>query len=293
MGSIKKGKNRNNREDDLPRKGHACGVMGRPSAPSTTKASSYATAAQNGNSTGRETHRESNQTNGMVQDGARSIKSLESHGGKSISRLLVQANMHQGDGRLIIPGVQCCSIALCAILRASSKIPLLWTPEDMDDIIFTGDKRHRETQEKMGLSKTAYLHIDEIDLDIKLRGRHFHLKRGGVMCGDIMNDGTDKNNPLPGIESSIESLNEYGMFIIRYLLYTVALFKTSQTWLLFDSHNRDQNGFRHPNGKAVLLEFKTLRSVACYIMRFVSCNGFIDEKSPRPLDNSQLSYELA
>ncbi|XP_048588371.1 uncharacterized protein LOC116601875 isoform X2 [Nematostella vectensis] len=289
----KKGKHRNNHVDDYPRKGHACGVMGRPSTPSTTKRSSYATAAQKGNSTGRENHKESYQMNGMVQDGARSNNSLDSRDAKSSSRLLVKANMHQGDARLVIPGVQCCSIALCAILRASGKSPLLWTPEDMDDIILTGDRKHRETQERMNRSKTSFLHIDEIELDIKLRGRHFHLKRSDVMCGDIMNDGTDKNSPLPGIESSIETLSEYDMFIVRYLLYTIALFKTSQTWLLFDSHNRDQNGFRHPNGKAVLLEFKTLRSVACYIRRFVSSNGFSDETSPRPLDDSQLSYELA
>ncbi|XP_048588338.1 uncharacterized protein LOC116617480 [Nematostella vectensis] len=289
----KKRKHRNNHVDDYPRKGHACGVMGRPSTPSTTKRSSYATATQKGNSTGRENHKESYQMNGMVQDGARSNNSLDLRDGKSSSRLLVKANMHQGDARLIIPGVQCCSIALCAILRASGKSPLLWTPEDMDDIILTGDRKHRETQEKMNRPKTAFLHIDEIELDIKLRGRHFHLKRSDVMCGDIMNDGTDKSSPLPGIESSIETLSEYDMFIVRYLLYTIALFKTSQTWLLFDSHNRDQNGFRHPDGKAVLLEFKTLRSVACYIRRFVSSNGFSDETSPRPLDDSQLSYELA
>ncbi|XP_048588323.1 uncharacterized protein LOC116621551 [Nematostella vectensis] len=291
--STKKGKHLNNHGVDYPRKGHACGVMGRPSTPSTTKRSSYDTATQKGNSIGRENHRESYQTNGMVQDGARSNSSYDSRDSKSSSRLLVKANMHQGDGRLIIPGVQCCSIALCAILRATSKSPLLWTPADMDDIIFTGDRKHRETQEKMNRPKTAFLHIDEIELDIKLRGRHFHLKRSDVMCGDIMNDGTDKNNPLPGFESSVDSLNEYDMFIVRYLLYTIALFKTSQTWLLFDSHNRDQNGFRHPDGKAVLLEFKTLRSVGCYIRRFVSFNGFSDETSPRPLDDSQLSYELA
>ncbi|XP_048588990.1 uncharacterized protein LOC116618253 [Nematostella vectensis] len=280
----KKVKHRSNNANDLPRKGHACEVMGRSNTSSNRRMGSYSTAAQKGYG-----------TNDYEQEHAKSTNSiaLRDEGMNSYSRLLVKANMHQGDGRLLIPGVQCCSIALCAILRATGKSPLMWTPEDIDDIIITGDRRHRETQQRMGLPKSAYLHIDEMEEEIKLRGRHFRVKKSDVLCGNVMNDGRDKNNPLPGIESSIESLNEYNMFIVRYLLYTIAIFKTSQTWLLFDSHNRDQNGFRHPDGKAVVLEFKTLRSVACYIRQFVSCNGLGHVTGPRPLDDRQLSYELA
>ncbi|XP_032237661.2 uncharacterized protein LOC116618255 [Nematostella vectensis] len=124
----KKVKHRNN-ADDLPRKGHASGVMARSNTSSSTRMGSYSTAAQKGSG-----------TKAYEQDGPRSINSfvLRDEGMNCYSRLLVKANMDQGDGRLLIPGVQCCSIALCAILRATGKSPLMWTPEDIDDIIING-----------------------------------------------------------------------------------------------------------------------------------------------------------
>ncbi|EDO40122.1 predicted protein [Nematostella vectensis] len=184
-------------------------------------------------------------------------------------------------------------IQKCWFVRATGKHPLRWTSDDIDDVIIAGDAKHREAQRAMNLPKTAYLHIDELKTDVRVWGRQFTIKKSDVLAGNITNEGVNKEDPFPSIETNIGSLPEYNMYILRYLLYTIALFRTPSSWILFDSHSRDNQGFLIADGRSVLLEFKDINSVAKYLKRFVSCNGSSDPLNARLLADWEMSYELA
>ncbi|XP_032219222.2 uncharacterized protein LOC116602162 [Nematostella vectensis] len=212
-------------------------------------------------------------------------------------RLLAKATIHQGWSKLVCPGVQCTSMAYLAVLRSKLKEVTSWTSEDLDTLIRKGDEVHSGRLAELKRPQRSYLHIDELDYELKIWNRQFNVTKE-VLSGDIVKDlssfNEDEYDPYPPLEKTFQDLRDCDSFLLRYLSLTIAIIRTSSGFVVYDSHARDHEGYADPRGCSVLLMFDNVNSLIRHIRHFVKNKGRRENMFDNlPLTMHQRSYELA
>ncbi|EDO28131.1 predicted protein, partial [Nematostella vectensis] len=196
----------------------------------------------------------------------------------------------------------------------SDEVGTLESTQKFDEIDLSQDVKHESVEQmtpSMSLMpdvqtltipsdkppKRSYLHIDELDYELKIWNRQFNVTKE-VLSGDIVKDlssfNEDEYDPYPPLEKTFQDLRDCDSFLLRYLSLTIAIIRTSSGFVVYDSHARDHEGYADPRGCSVLLMFDNVNSLIRHIRHFVKNKGRRENMfDNRPLTMHQRSYELA
>ncbi|XP_071169456.1 uncharacterized protein [Mytilus edulis] len=188
----------------------------------------------------------------------------------AIRNTIVQGSFHQGDVRFgLNSGKQC--VANCCSALAFSKLNDLtyWDQRYLDKVLIYGNDLYSRVS-----GNNHHLLISDLPpmLDISGNLMELSLKESisAVIDTSETIDFSEFGNSLPLDQALQESLVDYdACFICAYDTAFLAL-KHGQDLFLFDSHARNEFGFRHSNGKSLLLKLSSLDHLYQYCCNMVS-----------------------
>lgn len=189
-----------------------------------------------------------------------------------IGRLrVVSANFAQGNAGFSDDSIgrQCAAIVMVALAFEETH-PLspssMWTTGMLNQLIITGDEVFRKSEVR-SVEGQNYLTLDEVDGNFVIDRMQYHIS--------LLHEGEQHVQRGFGIKSLINGFETFfitskkGAFF--YNSVYIAVFKSKNTYYVFDSHSRDENGMVY-NGDiedftSVLVEFKSLHDMAEVIYR--------------------------
>ena len=133
----------------------------------------------------------------------------------------------------------------------------------MDAILQTGDELYRKIPHKH-----KYVDYTELPKDIQVDTFNsvFHCEPGVILCGYLMS--RDSSGELYSLEdASVLACQSGNGLLLTSCGYTVSVMSVSNTFLLHDSHSRDQGGLSHPDGTAVLMKFDNVSDLTKHVQR--------------------------
>jgi len=142
-------------------------------------------------------------------------------------------------------------------------------PSDVDALIDDGTRLYND----IGLDKGG-MTIAEVPSCVCMRDNEYKLSfresRGGLVAQNC-----DDNDSLTFcVKSALCSAIEEACTLIVTLGSatgsTVAIKKTGNVFVAFDSHSRDETGMCTPDGKAVVIQLSSLNAVLLYIKELAS-----------------------
>ena len=192
---------------------------------------------------------------------------------------VVQGTFHQGHETFsdYSIGKQC--ITNCASALAFSKVLYAsqWTPQDLDNILFTGDTLFTEVKTKIdkrckeiGIDSPHFLGIDELPKLQTLFNEHFRIKQLKILSAYVNTSNTShSDNSIYYKHMMVQlKISTGAIFLIQH--YACCAFYQDRKYYFFDSHSRNNYGMPSPNGSSVLLEFHDLSQFEQFIFQYVS-----------------------
>ena len=169
------------------------------------------------------------------------------------------------------------------------------TSEDIDAILFQGDKVFRELsllliQTGMSSQQYRYLEFREIELlsPLKIDDYHFTIKLSDCMSGAIHSVTTNDRSIYSLADAISLALSQKPQALMMIKSYAMALVKTSNRVGLFDSHAHSEDGSFHvADGCAAFMLFSNETGVAHFLQQnFTGHDQFdiyaVDITSERP-----------
>ncbi|CAG2214649.1 unnamed protein product [Mytilus edulis] len=163
---------------------------------------------------------------------------------------------------LVDGGRQCVCVSLCFMASVTHEPS---TPSDVDHILQLGTDLYHSISTHRG-----YMLINEIPSTVNLAGRSLHFRviesRGGSTAHAV----DDLDALCFSIKGALKRCYEESdmcfMTVGNYPSCTIGTKKTAdQMYLVMDSHSRDESGKSVPDGKAVVLRFRSLDQLVTYI----------------------------
>ena len=158
--------------------------------------------------------------------------------------------------------MQCTSTAYFSIVYSAFKRMGLWKSLDLDTILAQGDELFKSVRINKPLA------VDELPLTFSFEGH--------ISCQKLSHE----SHLLADINNLFENYRHYNSDQRgNGAIFTCGGFSLATIWcvnsfFLFGSHSHNIDGFNDPNGRAVLLEFRTMMSLNNFIKSFFeNCNG--------------------
>ena len=170
----------------------------------------------------------------------------------------VQASHHQGHLKYRkSAGMQCISNAYFAIAYSVIKKPSIWKLWALDYVLEQGDILFKN----VGIGQP--LAVDELPINFKIES--FDLNT--VMLDQESHLMQSKNDLFENCRHLTQrSTGDWAIFTCAGFSVAIMCIKTSV--LLLDSHSCNNQGFQYPNGKATLLEFRSMLSLNKFLKTF-------------------------
>ncbi|WAR30782.1 hypothetical protein MAR_033324, partial [Mya arenaria] len=171
---------------------------------------------------------------------------------------IIRANVHQGHRSFKGNGRQCVANALVSILEGYKYPPRLWKTDDLNDILHKGDALYLSL---VAENSVTYLNIDDIPPNVATVSGCLH----GTLCG-----GTSE--PFYSLHDAVNLL--MGKHIMTGCLLTVgntepcystSILKNDDSYFLFDSHSRGDNGMLCVDGSACLTQHPDTSTLCTFI----------------------------
>ena len=166
---------------------------------------------------------------------------------------VVQGSFHQGDSRFgYSAGIQCSCNTLVSICYSKFRYPTLWKSQDLDYILTEGDsnfKRLRFTESPFLDQFPKKVFVDDQECGIEFNIVHGEFRSNDIAINFI----------------SDELLFRHSGALIILCGYSIAVTFYGREYFVFDSHSRDELGSLCPNGKSVLMRFKSLQDINNYM----------------------------
>ena len=180
-----------------------------------------------------------------------SVRSNSSAGLKNFAiKKLTEVSHHQGYLKYRESArMQCTSSVYFSIVYSVIKRPSIWKSWDLDYILEQGDILFKS----VGIGEP--LAVDELPINFKIG--NFDLNE--VMLDHESHLMQDKNDLFENYRH-LTQRNTGDDAIFTCAGFTVAIMWNKISVFLFDSYNRNDQGFHCPNGKATFLEFRSMIS---------------------------------
>lgn len=200
--------------------------------------------------------------------------------------ILNQGTIHQGLAQFIPRnGKQCTAICSVAIAKAAIVNAELWTHDIMDDIVKCGDSLYKfslillSSHGDKRVLETGYIQPEEVLNEFQCFNKMVTLsvqdKVSGAHCSSLID--TDVLL-LRGLRQ-LFSINNFSGVLLTSYGYTVAVWKSSTGYWLFDSHARNMMGKVQGDGGVSFCGcYSTLKDVCLsYYQNFRDVEGHVCE----------------
>ena len=186
--------------------------------------------------------------------------------------LSYKGRLHQGQVNAFGQGYQCTIVALVALLvftqfRHVDETGSIWTPPCIDNTVLDGSRLYDRVILSSNNPVPRYLAHNEIPDVINLWGNVFSLQvYEGLFYGIVGEHGNVHAQSV-----SIQNGLQNAFYISQTLLFTVSsetvsLFTDEQSYYLFDSHARNEQGLPDNHGTAVVLQFNSMHALINHIL---------------------------
>ena len=171
------------------------------------------------------------------------------------TRTVISGNLHQGNRFFEYPGIQCTFISLYSLVCMTEKPPQLWTANDVDSCVISGNERFITHCIDKGMAPQMLL-ASELPKCLSLENSTFTClqSENEVKVGTLGIFSTAEESIMTSLNNSLEqTFHNFNSCLFLCGGITIALAKRESTFYVFDPHSRDQDGFQHPTGNAVLV----------------------------------------
>ena len=188
----------------------------------------------------------------------------------------VRGNFHQGDEQFsqFSRGVQCSCNAPSMLCKVDSLIQKL-KPCHLDEILRNGDQLYRVTAQNLDtqneLANDGYLEIHQLPTHIALVDLNYTADYEILRYGKIHED------PLYSYLESLDiglrsAFTASEKAILVYDDSILALYHdvTSEQYLFFDSHSRDESGFATPDGRSFAITFPDIQNLEKFLKQLAN-----------------------
>ncbi|KAK7095599.1 hypothetical protein V1264_004989 [Littorina saxatilis] len=174
-------------------------------------------------------------------------------------RTVLQATYHQGSSVFNdrTRGRQCVGMATSAVAYAEIKDMSTWTKEDLDLVLLFGDYMYQKMLDDEEDNVQGYLQLSDIPAQINLFNKNFHVSRSAHACG-VVGLGPSFSEAFSLSGAIKRAFDNFPSMILVLKETSVMIHKSTDSFWLFDSHSRNQNGMPSANGKGVLMKFQDL-----------------------------------
>ena len=177
------------------------------------------------------------------------------------------ATISQADSKFRNGGLQCTAMCLEALRRSICKPISLWSSRDIDDAIEEGDGLYNAIVQ----DAPRMLRVNELPSLFERGGISYYLH----IIDEFARTGLIRELPTDDQQGTLSTLTDalrftfekaYSVFLI-FRNTTVLLIKYGQSYTLFDSHPRTENGLMTEslNGRGVVAKFESLQCLLTYL----------------------------
>ena len=178
---------------------------------------------------------------------------------------VVQGTFNQSDARFgETAGVQCACMSLFSLCWSVVKSIFRWSPSDLDFVLINGDSIYKDLLHGPGgLSFVRHLSIDDLPHEI-----HFPQGLVGIeflenKTGEISYNRSDAT--LVSLFYSVSIIGNGFLIFINGFTIAVIYGRGLNSYFLFDSHSRNQQGLPVPEGKSILIKFSRVQDIENYL----------------------------
>ena len=180
----------------------------------------------------------------------------------------VRGNYHQGHYTFKHSGVQCVPNSVVSVIYSTIKDVHSWTPDDLDSILYVGDKLYGDMKPSLQRNETHFV-VSRLPHTIHVFDTRYVLDTAQEPLPGIIN--RNGNNETLGILHSLYdafhiSLTTFKACCVTFNCATFAVITTDAAYYVFDSHSRNATGIVDPDGASILLRFTSIQELCehCY-----------------------------
>ena len=173
---------------------------------------------------------------------------------------VISGTFHQGSTIFEYPGVQCTFISLFALIYMYGKPPKAWTGNDIDSCVICGNERFIKHCFDKGMYPKMLL-ASELPQRLTLNNQTFTCFQSDneIKVGTLGTGSASSDSVMTSLSDALEeTFNRFNSCLFVCGGLTIALAKHDSTFYVFNPHSRDQNGYLHPEGTAVLVTCKNV-----------------------------------
>ena len=170
-------------------------------------------------------------------------------------------------------GLQCISNSIISLIYHVNKNCELWTLEDIENILRSGNILYKS------IGKKTTLLVSDVPQYIKLYNFIYHISEQNSVIGDIFKEDINFNTvPFKKVEPIIVT---HKVCVLVIGECAVSIIHSNNNFHVFDPHNRNKYGLPDINGGSIVLKFKNFNSLLMYIDRLSqSLNTTLYELTP-------------
>lgn len=183
----------------------------------------------------------------------------------------VEGSFHQGDPTIFgeySVGRQCMCNSFIAICQNNIIPCRAWNSGTLDLILLEGDMLYNNILPTKDY-RPDYLLVTELPVNFKFSNRQFCICTEKSVVGLV-----DCASDFMTLEDALDcQLSLSQSCIVTLKQYTIAVFKHSNGFSVFDSHSRDSSGLSSPNGLSVLVHHGSLDQLSTFLRRLAVSIG--------------------
>jgi len=179
----------------------------------------------------------------------------------------VQGTFNQGHPKFgETAGVQCACNALFSICWSKVRKINQWTTSDLDHILDNGDSIYKYLLYGPGpLNQICHLNVDDLPREINLSHGQISLDFLELKDGELSFDNQDAS--LVSLFYSVNATGDGFLIFVNGVTLAVMYNDSQNSYYLFDSHSRNNQGLPVPDGTSVLLKCTGPYEIENYLKR--------------------------
>ena len=163
-------------------------------------------------------------------------------------------------------GLQCVPNSVVLLIYNTVKPSHLWEAQDLDKVLQSRNILYNSTGNK------TILLVSDVPKYIKLHETIYFLNYVNCILGCIFQDNIVINSVQFSKLSSF--LSKYKYFLLILSDSCVSVVNNNNTFMVFDPHSRNEEGFPSSSGTSILLHFKNFINFCAYIEELSKANNY-------------------
>ena len=182
----------------------------------------------------------------------------------------IRGNFNQGDERFSVEsrGVQCSCNALTMLCKVSTIVQNI-LPYHLDSILRQGDQLYKNTAQKLEASgqlhANGYIETEQLPLHFALGNITYRVHYNDLRYGRLDEDPQSALDPLDVELQAAFNVSERNILVFGGSFMAIYKENSTNQYVFFDSHSRDEYGFPACDGTACTMVFPDLNNLVTFL----------------------------